>query len=97
MSVTAVLALARGLTGLLQNGSLQRYLALLVLMALAAGAWPFLQGTAPAARPAPLHLDGLNPGYVAVWAIGMAATVGTVLAWRQRLLAVVLMLSLIHI
>ena len=91
MSVTAVLALARGLTGLLQNGSLQRYLALLVLMALAAGAWPFLQGTAPAARPAPLHLDGLNPGYVAVWAIGMAATVGTVLAWRQRLLAVVLM------
>jgi multicomponent K+:H+ antiporter subunit A len=91
MGTQAALSASRGLTDLLQNGSLQRYLALLVVMALAAGAWPFLHGAAPAARPAPLHLDGLNAGYVAVWTIGMAATVGTVLAWRQRLLAVVLM------
>jgi multicomponent K+:H+ antiporter subunit A len=90
MGTQAALSASRGLTDLLQNGSLQRYLALLVVMALAAGAWPFLHSTAPAARPAPLHLDGLNAGYVAVWTIGMAATVGTVLAWRQRLLAVVL-------
>jgi multicomponent K+:H+ antiporter subunit A len=85
---TLGLQAAGALTGSLQNGHLQRYLALLVLMALAAGALPFLQGAGNA--PAPLHLDGLSPGIALVGVIGIAATVGTVLAYRQRLLALVL-------
>jgi hypothetical protein len=46
LAITAALAASRALTAALQNGSLQRYLTLLVCMALAAGAWPFLHGPA---------------------------------------------------
>jgi len=80
------LASARGLTAALETGSLQRYLALLVLMALAAGAWPFLTD-GPSPMAAPLHLDGLTPGIVVLWAIGMLGALATVLSYRQRLLA----------
>ncbi len=86
----AGLALARGLTGLLQNGQLQRYLLLLVLMALAAGSVPFLLA-GPSAQAAPLHLHDLNVGVAAVGFIGIAATLGTVLAHQNRLLALLLM------
>ena len=79
---------ARALTGALQNGRLQRYLMLLVLMALAAGTWPFLR-QAGGGLPA-LHLQGLTPGVAAVGLIGIAATLATVAAHRQRLLALVL-------
>jgi multicomponent K+:H+ antiporter subunit A len=81
---------ARGLTAALQSGSLQSYLALLVAMALAAGLWPFFQG-GPAAVWVPLHLDGLSPGVALVGLIGIAAAIGSVLAYRQRLVALVLM------
>jgi multicomponent K+:H+ antiporter subunit A len=81
---------ARLLTGALQSGSLQRYLLLLVLLALAAGVWPFV-GAGPAAEASALHLDGLTVPIAAIWLIGMAATIGTVLAWRRRLLALLLM------
>ena len=69
-----------------QNGHLPRYLALLVAMALSAGAWPFLRGDAAGAAPS-LHLDGLSPGVLLVALIGIAAAFGTVLAHRQRLVA----------
>jgi multicomponent K+:H+ antiporter subunit A len=49
---------ARALVDALQNGSLQRYLTLLVLMALAAGAAPFVLSWGPSAEPAALHLHG---------------------------------------
>src|SRR5690606_39906873 len=42
-SLAALVAGARNLTWALQNGSLQRYLTLLVVFALAAGALPLLQ------------------------------------------------------
>ena len=80
---------ARGLTLALQNGSLQRYLMLLVVCSLAAGALPFLQqgfaapgvgAHAPAAPP-------LNGAVAAIWAIGVAAAFGTMVAYRRRLLA----------
>ena len=51
---------AHGLVGALQNGRLQRYLLLLVLMALAAGAAPFVLSWGPSAQPAALHLQGLH-------------------------------------
>jgi multicomponent K+:H+ antiporter subunit A len=88
---TAGLAAARGLTEALQTGSLQRYLALLVLMALAAGAWPFLRADAlPAGAPA-LHLEGLSAGAGIVAAIGLAAALGCVVLHRRRMTALLLL------
>ncbi|MBL8312890.1 MAG: monovalent cation/H+ antiporter subunit A [Rubrivivax sp.] len=89
LAVAVALAASRTLTAALQSGSLQRYLTLLVCMALAAGAWPFLHG--PAAGPHALHLRGLDPVATLIAAVGITAALGTVLAWRQRLLALVLM------
>jgi len=88
MALQAVgVASARGLTGGLQNGSMQRYLLLLVLMAVAAGLWPFLR-PGPSAQAAALHLEGLDPAMALVGLIGMLAAVGTVLSYRSRLVAV---------
>ncbi len=87
---TAGMAAAKALTQALQNGRLQRYLVLLVLMALAAGAWPFLH-PGPSAEAAPLHWQGLSPGVAAVGGIGIAAALGTVFAYRSRLLALLLL------
>ncbi|HPE01533.1 MAG TPA: monovalent cation/H+ antiporter subunit A [Burkholderiaceae bacterium] len=80
---------AAALTDFLQNGSLQRYLVLLVSMALVAGALPFLQG-GQAGLPGVIHLRAPNWGYAAVMGIGMVAAVATVLAYRHRLQAIVL-------
>jgi multicomponent K+:H+ antiporter subunit A len=86
----AGLAAARGLTGFLQNGSLQRYLVLLVSMALLAGAWPFLR-SGPAVQALSLHLEGATLPVVALWSIGVAAAFATVLAHRRRLIALLLL------
>jgi multicomponent K+:H+ antiporter subunit A len=89
LAITAALAASRTLTAALQSGSLQRYLTLLVCMALAAGAWPFLHG--PAANLPALHLRDLDPAAALIGGVGIAAALGTVLAWQHRLLALVLM------
>jgi multicomponent K+:H+ antiporter subunit A len=86
----AGVAAAAGLTQALQNGRLQRYLGLLVLMALAAGAWPFV-APGPSAEAAPLHWQDLSLGVAVVGGIGIAAAVGTVFAYRSRLLALLLL------
>jgi multicomponent K+:H+ antiporter subunit A len=86
----AAMALARGVTGFLQNGSLQRYLVLLVSLALAAGAWPFLRD-GPSARAAALHLQGASFAVIVVWAIGVVAAIATTLAYRRRLVALLLL------
>jgi multicomponent K+:H+ antiporter subunit A len=87
----AGVAASQGLTGALQNGRLQRYLLLLVLLALAAGAAPFFIGAAPSAAPATLHLQGLNAGVLLLAALGIAAAVGTAVCHQRRLVAVLLM------
>ncbi len=84
--LAAGVAAARGLTGLLQNGSLQRYLLLLVLMSLAAGAWPLWD--VPLQWPA-LHLRDLNLAVTGVGAIGIVAALATTVLYRKRLIAVV--------
>jgi multicomponent K+:H+ antiporter subunit A len=86
----AGVAAAQGLTRALETGSLQRYLSLLLLLALLAGAWPFV-GSAPLAQMAAPHLHDLSPGVALVGAIGIAAALGTVAVYRQRVLALVLM------
>lgn len=87
---TAGIAAARGVTGGLQNGSLQRYLLLLVVLALVAGTWPFL-GAGPTQQVQGLHLDDLSLGVAVVGIIGLVATVATAVWHRQRLVALVTM------
>lgn len=92
-------ALARGLTQSvrttlgLQNGQLQRYLAVLIAMAVIAGFWPFAIAyfnNMPQAGPT-LPDQNVSLAFVAVWGIGMVATLATVIAYRQRLLALLLL------
>ena len=82
---------ARTLVDALQNGSLQRYLTLLVLMALVAGVAPFVLSWGPSAEPAALHLRGLHPMALLLGLLGSAAALGTALLHRQRVAAVLLM------
>ncbi|MFM2397858.1 MAG: hypothetical protein RL341_15 [Pseudomonadota bacterium] len=85
-------ALARGasaLTQRLENGSLQRYLLLLILTAIGAGIAPWL--TSASIAPGSIPGGAVSAGFVAVWAIGMACMLATVLAHRQRILALVLL------
>ena len=84
-------AAASGLVGALQNGRLQRYLLLLVLMALCAGAAPFVLSWGPSAEPAALHLQGLHPLALLLGLLGSAVALGTALLHRQRMVAVLLM------
>jgi multicomponent K+:H+ antiporter subunit A len=86
---TTKLDTARVVTEALENGSLQRYLFLLVAVALLAGLVPHLGGgavPAAAASGTPLTFSAL-----AVWLIGVAAAVGTTLVYRRRLLALLLL------
>ncbi|MBX3726552.1 MAG: monovalent cation/H+ antiporter subunit A [Xanthomonadales bacterium] len=86
VNVEALFALARRFTEAIANGRLQRYLLFTVLATLVLAAAPFLGETA--AR-APAQAQPLPPlGWVA-WAVLVAATIGTVVLHRQRLLALV--------
>jgi multicomponent K+:H+ antiporter subunit A len=85
------LAAARGVTAALQSGSLQRYLALLVVMAIAAGAWPFLRADALPSNALPLHIDGLGAATAAIGAVGIAAAIGVVVMHRRRMAALMLL------
>jgi multicomponent K+:H+ antiporter subunit A len=85
-----VMAGAVGLTAFLQNGSLQRYLMFLVVMALAAGAWPFISA-APTAWPQGLHVPGAGVLGWTMWFIGVSAALGVAIWHRQRLRAVLLL------
>ena len=82
--------LARIVTEELQNHSLQRYMLVLVCVAIAAGVLPFVFAPPQAAVTAP---TGPTPGFgfIVVWAIGLMATVATVLRYRQRLQALLLL------
>jgi multicomponent K+:H+ antiporter subunit A len=89
---SAIRALIRGAeiaTAAMQNGSLQRYLMLVILTALLAGAaGVFSQRTSGATGAA---TTPANIAFVAVWAIGVAAALGTVIMHRARLVALILL------
>ncbi len=84
------LGTARLVTDTLENGSLQRYLFLLVAVALLAGLSPYLAGGSGASAPAAAGTP-LNFSVIAVWLVGMAAAMGTTMVYRQRLLALLLL------
>jgi multicomponent K+:H+ antiporter subunit A len=80
------LAGARALTRALQSGHLQRYVLWLLVLALAAGAWPFF-AAAPAAGGALPPLPGVDAASALIAAIGIAAVGAAVRLHRQRLAA----------
>jgi multicomponent K+:H+ antiporter subunit A len=88
--------LAAGGTGtrLLQNGSLQRYLALLLVTALAAGLSPWLAGLPwrelPAGLAAAAPASSVGGVELALAGLGMASAAGALVLHRQRLVAVLL-------
>lgn len=86
-TIETLLTCSRVVTSWLQNGSLQRYLFLLVASVIVLGAWPFLQygyntGDAP--------LTAANPVAVVVWAVAIVGAVATAVWHRKRLIAVIL-------
>jgi multicomponent K+:H+ antiporter subunit A len=81
---------AQAVTGALETGSLQRYVFLLLALALLAGFSPLLWQDA-SSNPSPLPGTPVSFGVLAVWLIGVAAAVGTTVMYRQRLLALVLL------
>ncbi|HET9023342.1 MAG TPA: monovalent cation/H+ antiporter subunit A [Burkholderiaceae bacterium] len=76
---------ARELTLGLQNGSLQRYLLLLVVMALTAGLLPFLVGATLRVPSGPS--TPLSPAFALLCLVGVAAALATLVEFRRRLLA----------
>jgi multicomponent K+:H+ antiporter subunit A len=73
----------------LQTGRLQDYLCVLVVMAVVAGALPFM--LSPAQSGPTVQGQSASLPFIIVWGIGMVATVATVVAHRQRLLALLLL------
>lgn len=86
-TIETLLSFARWMTSRLQNGSLQRYLAILIASVIVLGVWPFIQfgyntGDAP--------LTPLNAVAVVVWATAIVGSLATAVWHRQRLVAVIL-------
>jgi len=87
VAIERVMDAAHGVTTRLENGSLQRYAALLLSAAVAAIALPLLSDGAPLLGPVPFSpIDGVTLLGALVM---MAAALTTVLWQRQRLAAVV--------
>ncbi|MBC5784783.1 monovalent cation/H+ antiporter subunit A [Ramlibacter sp. USB13] len=84
-----LLGASRKLTSLTENGSLQRYAALLVGAGVVAAAWPFLREGASAATGTRTLLPA-TPLAIVLWLLVLAAGGGLVLGHRHRLRAVVL-------
>ncbi len=85
-TIELVVGAAARLTALLETGSLQRYLALLFAMALAAGALPFMQyGFVSGSQ----ELAPTNPVAIAVWALLIVAALATVFTHRHRISAII--------
>ncbi len=85
-TVELVASAATRLTGMLENGSLQRYLMLLVVMAVAAGALPFIQY---GFVTGPQELTPANPVAIAVWALLIVATLATAITHHRRITAII--------
>ncbi|MEJ7929680.1 monovalent cation/H+ antiporter subunit A [Ramlibacter sp. AN1015] len=80
---------SRRVTHTMENGSLQRYLTLMVLAALVVGAWPMLRAGAPVAAGDRALLPA-NLLAIVLWLLLIAAGAALLLGHRQRLRAVVL-------
>jgi multicomponent K+:H+ antiporter subunit A len=79
---------ARRVTATLENGSLQRYLLLLMLTALAATAWPLLPDRLAAGNAAEQAPHG---GAWVLWAIAGGAAIGSAWTYRRRMVSLILL------
>lgn len=88
--ISALVKSSRWITGTLENGSLQRYLALLVGSALILGASPFLGSASPFLGTLPM--TAIDPVTLVMALVLVVATVATVLTHHNRIVSL-LMLS----
>lgn len=89
-----LLRAAAKITAALQNGSLQRYLLLLLMSSLVAGAYPFVSPEAGAGRisgaaSAGVAHEDVDTMVIGIWFLVTAGAVGTVLLHRRRFEALV--------
>jgi multicomponent K+:H+ antiporter subunit A len=86
--VEGTAGLSGTLTLTLQNGSLQRYVFLLVASALVVGAWPFWRlGWSPGS----LETTPVDEASVVAWLMLVVTALGTAMFHRRRLIALVLL------
>jgi multicomponent K+:H+ antiporter subunit A len=90
LAVQGLLGAARRVTAALDDGAVQRSLALLVASALALGAAATWSGNGAAPLMGPLPLQPVDGVAVALWLALAAAALGAVLLHRRRLVAVIL-------
>ncbi|TFY96995.1 monovalent cation/H+ antiporter subunit A [Ramlibacter rhizophilus] len=88
-ALEGIFDLARRITLWQENGSLQRYLAVMVTAAIVVGAWPLLNAAAPATAGA-RELLPANALAIVLWLLLLATGAALVLGHHQRLRAVVL-------
>jgi multicomponent K+:H+ antiporter subunit A len=88
-TVAAALRGARALTGALSAGGARRTLLLAVVVAILAGGLPWLTGTSALRGIDRDPFAGLTFGTGTVWAIGVTATIATVVFSRERIVAIV--------
>ncbi|MHB1348922.1 MAG: monovalent cation/H+ antiporter subunit A [Desulfobulbaceae bacterium] len=87
IAIERLIEIARVATSILENGSLQRYAALLLFAALAAVAIPSIPGNAPLTGPLPL--SPIDPLTLLGALVMMTAAVTTLLWHRRRLQALI--------
>ncbi len=85
--IKGLLGFAKSITSNLENGSLQRYLALMVVAVVALGAWPFIEHGYQAG---PIASAATTPFAWLIWAIALIAAVATVVMHRVRIVALIL-------
>ena len=85
--IESLLGTARWITRTIQNGSLQRYLAVLIAAVLLIGLWPFMQY---GYTTGDATLTPTNPVAIVIWAIAVLAAIATAVVHRHRLTAVIL-------
>jgi multicomponent K+:H+ antiporter subunit A len=90
-TIDALFALAGRITQRLENGSLQRYAALMVGMAIVLAAWPWLGGAGGTLGTGSRALLPASPLAVVLWALLLATGAALVATHHQRFRAVVLL------
>ena len=89
-AIDSLFAFAGYCTRRIENGSLQRYVALMVGAAVLAAAWPFMQGRGAGLETGGRTLLPASPVAIAVWTLLLAACVALVAMHRDRFRAVML-------
>ncbi len=87
--ISGVVQGGRKLTGLMENGSLQRYIALLVGAVVVLGASPFFGSSAPLIGP--LAMSSVDPVTLVMGLVLIVCAVATVVHHRNRILAIIML------